>query len=146
VTSRIRDRTLLLGAGIAVALSLAIVSYVSYVLGFDAVGVLVVIESVLVFGAALSYCRTSWPKWHERRIVRTRIALTLLILFAVHSAIIAVAIRRLRGEWGAPVWMGIGLGEIVFVTVILEAVMRRVDRIPRDSVGGPGRGNARSGA
>jgi hypothetical protein len=89
---------MLMGAAIAVALSLAIISYVSYVLGFDGVGVLVVIESVLVFGAALSYCRASWPKWYESRI-RTRIALTLSILFAVHSAIIAVAIRRLRGEW-----------------------------------------------
>jgi len=136
---------MLLGAAIAVALSLAIVSYVSYVLGFDGVGVLVVIETVLVFGAALSYCRTSWPKWYENRI-RTRIALTLSILFIVHSAIIAVALRRLRGEWGAPVWMGIGLGEILSITVILEAVMRRVDGISHDSVGRPGRGNARRGA
>jgi hypothetical protein len=36
------------------------------------------------------------------------------------------------------VWMGIGLGEILCITVILEAVMRRVDGIPRHSVGRTG--------
>jgi multidrug transporter EmrE-like cation transporter len=134
---------MLLGAAIAVAVSLAIVSYLSYALGFDGAGVLVLIESVLVFGAALSYCHASWPKWHEGRL-RKRIALTLAILVAVHMAMIAVAIRRLRGEWGAPVWMGIGLGEILCIAVVLEAVMRRVDGIPRDSGGGTGRGDPRS--
>jgi hypothetical protein len=90
---------MLLAAATGVALSLAIVSYVSYVLGFDSVGMLVVMESVLAFGAALSYCRTSWPKWYKSRI-RTRIALTLSILFVVHSAIIAVTFGRLRGSGG----------------------------------------------
>jgi hypothetical protein len=124
----------LLGAAIAVAFSLAFVSYVSYVLGFDGIGVLVVIESVLVFAAALFYCGTSWPKWYERRIVRTRIVLTLVIVFAAHGAIVALTIRRLRAEWGAPVWLGIGLGEIVCITLILEAAVRRVNGLSRDSV------------
>ena len=124
MTEWIRDRALLLGMAVVVASCLALVSYVSYDLGFDGVGVIVFMESVLVFGAALSYCGTSWPKWYKRREVRGRILASLLVLFVAHGAVIALAIRRLRAEWGGPVWMGIGLGELIFITVILEIAVR----------------------
>jgi hypothetical protein len=119
---------LLLVAAAAVAVGSVIISLLSYALGFGGVGVLVVYESVLVFGAALYYCATSWPMWYRRRILRTRIILTLLIVFAAHSTIVALSIRRLRGEWGGPVWMAIGLTEIILIASILEAAVQRVDR------------------
>ena len=125
---------LLLGAAIAVFVAVALVSYASYRLGFDGVGVLVVIETVLVFGAALSYCATYWPKWSEQRRVRTRILLTLFVVFAAHSAIVALTIRRLRPEWGAPVWMGIGLVEIVCITLALQVAVRPLTGLSHDAV------------
>ncbi len=132
-----RDRVLLIGAAVAIVAGSVVVSFVSYALGFDGIGVLVVVESVLVFGAALSYCETSWPKWYLRRSVRTRIVLILLIALATHCTILALTFRRLRAEWGGPVWMGIGLGEIICVTLILQAVVGRFIGRSRDSVDTP---------
>ena len=130
--SPVRDRVLLLGAAAALVAGSVVVSFVSYALGYNDIGLVLVIQTLLVFAAAFSYCGTSWPKWHERRGVRRRILLTLSVLFAAHCTIIAFTISRLRAEWGALVWMGIGLGEIVCITVILEAAVERVNGPSRD--------------
>ena len=106
MTGRVQDRVLLIVIAIGVGACLALVGYVGYRLGFDGGGVLVVVESVLAFAAALAYCRTSWPNWYRRRALRRRVVVTVLVLLAIHAAIIAVTFGRLRAEWGAPVWMG----------------------------------------
>jgi hypothetical protein len=123
-----------LGASAAVVAGAVAVSFGSYRLGFNDIGLILVIQTVLVFGAAISYCGTSWPKWYEQRGVRRRILLTLLVLLATHGAIIGLTISRLRAEWGAPVWMLIGLGEIVCITVVLRAAVRDVKKPSRDSL------------
>jgi len=80
---------LLVATAAALVVGSVAVSFGSYAFGFDDIGLLLVIESVFVFGAAFSYCGRSWPKWYERdRAVRRRILLTLSVLFVTHVAII----------------------------------------------------------
>jgi len=120
----VRDRLLLLTAAAALVVGTVAVSFGSYAFGFNDIGLLLVIESVVVFGAAFSYCGSSWPKWYGRgHSHRKRILLTLSVLFVTHVAIIVLTINRLRFEWGGVVWMGIGLAEIVCIIVILEAAV-----------------------
>jgi len=117
----------LIGVAGFVVVSSVVAGYASDALGFGAVGLLVVIETLLVFGASLSYCQRSWPKWYERPSQRTRIMLTSLLLFGVHAVLAAVLLKRLRFEWGMWVWMGIGVSEIICIVIILEVVVRRGD-------------------
>jgi hypothetical protein len=124
VRETVLDRALLFGAAILVLLGTLLTGYVSDVIGRGSNGLLVTIETVFVFGAALSYCRTSWPKWYTRSGDRTLILGTYSILLAVHGVLAGLVFRRLRFEWGMWVWMGISLGEIACVVVILELVVR----------------------
>jgi hypothetical protein len=110
-------------AGFVVVCSVA-AGYAGDALGSGAVGLLFVIETLLVFGASLSYCQKSWPRWYERPVDRTRIGLTSLLLFGVHTVVAALLIKRLRFEWGMWVWMGIGVSEIICIIIVLEAVVR----------------------
>ena len=123
-----RDRALLIGAAILVLLCALSVGYVSDVIGLGTNGLLVTIETVFVFGAALSYCRTAWPKWYTRAGERTVVLATYLILLGAHGVLVGFLFSRLRFEWGMWVWMAISLGEIACVIVALEIVVRRVNR------------------
>ena len=96
----IRDRVLLVGMATLVVFCTLMVGYASDVLGLGGVGLLLAIETVFVFGGALSYCRTSWPKWHTRARERTAILGTFFILLAGHVVLIALVFQRLRFEWG----------------------------------------------
>jgi|KBSSwiStaDraftv2_1062776.scaffolds.fasta_scaffold223875_1 hypothetical protein len=83
MTSYVRDRLALLIAASVVGISSVIIGMESHALGFGEVEFLLVIETVCVFGAALSYWRTAWPKWLKRPGLRKRIFLALAFFLAL---------------------------------------------------------------
>ena len=124
VKETIRDRALLVGVASLVVLCTLIVGYVSDVIGLGSVGLLVAIETVFVFGAALSYCRMAWPRWHMNARERTAILAAYFLLLTGHFVIAALVFRRLRLEWGMWVWMAMSVAELVGAVLVFEFVMR----------------------
>ena len=120
----VRDRILLVVIAAVVVLGTLLVGYASDLIGLGTVGLLVAIETVFVFGAVLSYCRTSWPKWYLRPRKRTVILRTYFILLTTHFVTAGLAFRRLRFEWGMLAWIGISFAELLGVVLILEVVVR----------------------
>ena len=124
----VRDRALLVGAATLILLGTLLIGYVSDAVGLGSNGLLVIIETVFVFVAALSYSNASWPKWYARAGDRTLILGTYSILLATHGVLAGLIFRRLHFEWGMWVWMVISVGEIACVVAILELVERHAKR------------------
>ena len=114
----------MVGVAVAIVAGSVGTSLVSHAFGFGDVGLILLLETIVVFGAAFSYAVSYWPKWFENRALRARILVTLVMLFIGHTAVAALTVRQLRAEWGGPVWMAIGIGEIVGITAILGLVTR----------------------